>query len=164
MFVRLFSIWFYLFGTWRNSHLHETVHFWNHLNRKYVVFGKLVQGHEVLKRIESVGDEEGIPTATVKIIYCGEIPEGKIHRSAYWRVVFTVLTWNNVQDFAIGGLVWFLRCGFLFLIFECLFWILPCGFFCFHHGLMNCSMSYCSLCLIVFIVVIIILMVYKRTS
>ena len=49
----------------------------HHLDRKYVVFGKLVQGHEVLKRIESVGDEEGIPTATVKIIYCGEIPEEK---------------------------------------------------------------------------------------
>lgn len=46
-------------------------------NRKYVVFGQLVQGHEVLKRIENVGDEEGKPTVTVKIINCGEFNEGK---------------------------------------------------------------------------------------
>lgn len=58
-----------------------------------MVFGKLMQGSEVLRRIESVGDEEGIPTATVKIIYCGELLEGKIHISAYCKVIFTVLTW-----------------------------------------------------------------------
>ncbi|KAL4336026.1 hypothetical protein GQ457_07G041440 [Hibiscus cannabinus] len=38
------------------------------LDRKYVVFGKLVQGNEVLKKIENVGDEEGIPTVTVKML------------------------------------------------------------------------------------------------
>ena len=49
----------------------------HHLDRKYLVFGKLVQGNEVLKKIENVGDEEGIPTVTVKIINCGEVSEGK---------------------------------------------------------------------------------------
>ncbi|XP_040973222.1 peptidyl-prolyl cis-trans isomerase CYP95 isoform X6 [Gossypium hirsutum] len=48
----------------------------NHdLDRKYVVFGQLVQGNEVLKKMENVGNEEGIPTVTVKIINCGEVSE-----------------------------------------------------------------------------------------
>lgn len=46
-------------------------------DRKCVVFGKLVKGSEVLKKIENVGDEEGIPMVTVKIINCGEVSEGK---------------------------------------------------------------------------------------
>lgn len=45
--------------------------------RKHVVFGKLVQGHNVLKKIEEVGDEEGHPTVTVKIINCGEYSDGE---------------------------------------------------------------------------------------
>ncbi|KHG30308.1 Peptidyl-prolyl cis-trans isomerase cyp5 [Gossypium arboreum] len=50
----------------------------NHdLDRKYIVFGQLIQGNEVLKKIENVGDEEGIPTVTVKIINCGEVIEDK---------------------------------------------------------------------------------------
>ncbi|GFZ08380.1 cyclophilin-like peptidyl-prolyl cis-trans isomerase family protein [Actinidia rufa] len=49
----------------------------HHLDRKYVVFGKLVQGNEVLKKIENVGDEEGRPSVTVKIINCGEFLEEK---------------------------------------------------------------------------------------
>lgn len=46
-------------------------------DRKYVVFGELVQGDEVLKKIEDAGDDEGRPTVTVKIINCGEFGEGK---------------------------------------------------------------------------------------
>ena len=46
------------------------------LIRKNVVFGKLIQGKEVLKKIEHVGDEEGKPTVTVKIIRCGEYSGG----------------------------------------------------------------------------------------
>lgn len=45
--------------------------------RKHVVFGKLVQGLHVLKKIEDVGDDEGHPTVTVKIIYCGEYNDGR---------------------------------------------------------------------------------------
>jgi cyclophilin family peptidyl-prolyl cis-trans isomerase len=50
-----------------------------HIDRKHVVFGKLVHGHEVLKKIENVGDEDGSPTVTVKIINCGELNESKNH-------------------------------------------------------------------------------------
>jgi cyclophilin family peptidyl-prolyl cis-trans isomerase len=44
-----------------------------HLNGKYVVFGRLKSGHEVLKEIASyAGDEEsGIPTAEIAISDCG---------------------------------------------------------------------------------------------
>ncbi|GKV18086.1 hypothetical protein SLEP1_g28509 [Rubroshorea leprosula] len=49
----------------------------HHLDRKSVIFGKLVQGDEVLKKIENVGDEEGRPTVKVKIINCGEFIEDK---------------------------------------------------------------------------------------
>lgn len=47
------------------------------LDRKCVVFGKLIDGLEVLKKIESVGNEEGKPDVTVKIINCGELPDGE---------------------------------------------------------------------------------------
>nr|KYP72436.1 Peptidyl-prolyl cis-trans isomerase cyp5 [Cajanus cajan] len=59
----------------------------HHLDRKHVVFGKLVQGHDVLKKIEHVGDEEGLPSVTVKIINCGEHNEDgkKINRSKVGR-------------------------------------------------------------------------------
>ncbi|GFS35330.1 cyclophilin-like peptidyl-prolyl cis-trans isomerase family protein [Actinidia rufa] len=49
----------------------------HHLDRKHVVFGKLVQGFEVLKKIENVGEEDGRPAVTVKIINCGEFHEDK---------------------------------------------------------------------------------------
>ncbi|PNY05515.1 peptidyl-prolyl cis-trans isomerase [Trifolium pratense] len=57
------------------SHFIITLKADHHLDRKYVVFGKLVQGYDILKKIEDVGDEEGLPTVTVKIINCGELNE-----------------------------------------------------------------------------------------
>ncbi|KAL6586312.1 hypothetical protein OROMI_001300 [Orobanche minor] len=45
----------------------------HHLDRKCVVFGKLVDGFEVLKKIENAGDENGRPAVTVKIINSGEL-------------------------------------------------------------------------------------------
>lgn len=36
------------------------------------MFGKLVEGHDVLKKIENCGDKEGRPVVTVKITKCGE--------------------------------------------------------------------------------------------
>jgi peptidyl-prolyl isomerase G (cyclophilin G) len=45
--------------------------------RKHVVFGKLLQGYDILKKIEDVGNEEGLPAVTVKIINCGEHNEGE---------------------------------------------------------------------------------------
>lgn len=41
------------------------------------MFGKLVHGHDVLKKIENVGDEDGRPSVTVKIVNCGVLG-GKI--------------------------------------------------------------------------------------
>lgn len=36
------------------------------------MFGKVVKGHDVLKKIEACGDENGKPVLTVKIIRSGE--------------------------------------------------------------------------------------------
>lgn len=36
------------------------------------MFGKLVEGHDVLEKIENCGDVEGSHDVTVKIINCGE--------------------------------------------------------------------------------------------
>ncbi|XP_043724341.1 peptidyl-prolyl cis-trans isomerase CYP95-like [Telopea speciosissima] len=47
------------------------------LDGKHVVFGKLLQGHDTLKKIESMGTEQGKPTASVKIVNCGELCEVK---------------------------------------------------------------------------------------
>ncbi|CAL5429094.1 unnamed protein product [Camellia sinensis] len=47
------------------------------LDRKHVVFGKIVEGYKVLNKIENVGDDEGRPSVTVKIINCGEFHEEK---------------------------------------------------------------------------------------
>ncbi|KAL0297328.1 UNVERIFIED_CONTAM: Peptidyl-prolyl cis-trans isomerase CYP95 [Sesamum radiatum] len=44
----------------------------HHLDWKNIVFGKLVDGHEVLKKIENAGDDEGKPAVTVKIVNSGE--------------------------------------------------------------------------------------------
>lgn len=40
--------------------------------RKHVVFGKLVQGHEFLKRLEAVETDDTRPIHPVKIVDCGE--------------------------------------------------------------------------------------------
>ncbi|PKA53844.1 Peptidyl-prolyl cis-trans isomerase [Apostasia shenzhenica] len=44
-----------------------------HLDGKHVVFGKLIAGHEVLKRIEHVEVDDSKPVVPVKIVDCGEI-------------------------------------------------------------------------------------------
>ena len=36
-----------------------------------------MRGHSILKKIEDVGDEDGLPSVTVKIINCGEHNEGE---------------------------------------------------------------------------------------
>lgn len=63
------------------------------IRRKFVVFGELVQGDEVLKKIEEAGDEEGRPAVTVKIINCGEFGEGKPVNMllSCWRIVILFL-------------------------------------------------------------------------
>ncbi|KAL6880648.1 hypothetical protein ACP4OV_012213 [Aristida adscensionis] len=44
-----------------------------HLNGKHVVFGKVVSGLALLKKLESVGTKSGTPTCPVKIVDCGEV-------------------------------------------------------------------------------------------
>uniref|UniRef100_A0A803MJT1 peptidylprolyl isomerase n=1 Tax=Chenopodium quinoa TaxID=63459 RepID=A0A803MJT1_CHEQI len=47
------------------------------LDRKNIVFGKLVHGHEVLKKIEDAGDEDGSPAVTVKVCNSGELSKSE---------------------------------------------------------------------------------------
>ncbi|KAJ1287995.1 hypothetical protein BS78_02G054300 [Paspalum vaginatum] len=44
-----------------------------HLNGKHVVFGKLVSGIALLKKLEAVGGENGHPSRQVKIVDCGVV-------------------------------------------------------------------------------------------
>lgn len=47
-----------------------------HLDGKHVVFGKMIKGYEIIKRIERYGTEEGRPKKRIKII-ASEIYEKK---------------------------------------------------------------------------------------
>ncbi len=44
-----------------------------HLNGKHVVFGKVVDGMELLKTVEAAGSGSGQPSETVRIEDCGEL-------------------------------------------------------------------------------------------
>ncbi|CAH8310235.1 unnamed protein product [Eruca vesicaria subsp. sativa] len=53
-----------------------------HLDGKHVVFGKVVKGMEVVKKMELVGTTDGKPTSNVKIIDCGEMSQLKAQDAA----------------------------------------------------------------------------------
>ncbi|XP_043701469.1 peptidyl-prolyl cis-trans isomerase CYP63-like [Telopea speciosissima] len=48
-----------------------------YLDGKHVVFGKLLRGHDTLKKIENVGSGHIRPAASVEIVNCGEFCENK---------------------------------------------------------------------------------------
>lgn len=48
-----------------------------HLDGKHVVFGKVVQGMDIVKKLEQVGTSDGRPIKQVKVVECGEVAAGK---------------------------------------------------------------------------------------
>ena len=45
------------------------------LDGKHVVFGKVIEGFDVVKKIEEMGTASGRPKARVEIVNCGQLPE-----------------------------------------------------------------------------------------
>eukprot|EP00268_Persea_americana_P022273 TRINITY_DN2215_c1_g1_i3.p1 TRINITY_DN2215_c1_g1~~TRINITY_DN2215_c1_g1_i3.p1 ORF type:complete len:697 (+),score=146.23 TRINITY_DN2215_c1_g1_i3:181-2271(+) len=58
------------FITFKSSH---------HLDGKHVVFGKVVHGMDILKKLERVGTDGGKPACPVKIVDCGESSESNTY-------------------------------------------------------------------------------------
>lgn len=46
---------------------------------KHVVFGKVVHGMDILKKLEQVGTDGGKPACPVKIVDCGESSENNTY-------------------------------------------------------------------------------------
>ena len=44
-----------------------------HLDGKHVVFGKVIEGMDVVKKMEAAGSEDGTPTKKVVIADCGQL-------------------------------------------------------------------------------------------
>lgn len=47
------------------------------LDGRHVVFGKVLEGMDVVYKIEAVGSQSGQPSKSVKIVKSGELKDGK---------------------------------------------------------------------------------------
>ncbi len=45
------------------------------LDDKHVVFGKVTEGMDIVRKIEALGSREGVPSKQVTISDCGELPQ-----------------------------------------------------------------------------------------
>ncbi|KAI4319481.1 hypothetical protein MLD38_033072 [Melastoma candidum] len=52
-----------------------------HLDGKHVVFGRVIKGVDIVKRMEQAGTADGKPLHPVKIVECGEVSETKIREA-----------------------------------------------------------------------------------
>jgi len=46
----------------------------SHLDGKHVVFGKVIEGYEIVKKVEEVGSQGGETSKRVEVTACGELP------------------------------------------------------------------------------------------
>lgn len=45
------------------------------MDGKHVVFGEVLEGYDIVKKVEAEGSSSGKPNHTVKIVDCGELLE-----------------------------------------------------------------------------------------
>ena len=64
---------------------------------KHVIFGEIVSGHEVLKKAETFGTIEGIPTAPICITDCGIFTPLLTPGAGYWYDKPDAESWNGIS-------------------------------------------------------------------
>ena len=45
------------------------------LDGKHVVFGEVIKGYDIVKKVESIGTQTGKPLQKVTIVNCGQVDE-----------------------------------------------------------------------------------------